>query len=131
MRQTVVFVRLVFSHFQIRISTYFISALIVLAGTYFGVLSLFPSLSKPKRKRAPKSAETEISGLGGTLKPSGVTGYQEEWIPELHLKKTPTRRGQKKATGEGPMSSGDEKVATSGPESGTEGLRRSKRGIKP
>lgn len=77
-----------------------------------------------------RPSEAEITTSSGIAKTSGVTGYQEEWIPEHILKKTPTRRGQKKVTIEGALSSGDEKVATSGPESGTEGLRRSKRGKK-
>ena len=113
----------------VRISTYIISALVVLSGIYFTVLSLFPSLSKPRRKRAPRPSEGETTPSVGTVKANGAGGYSEEWIPEHHLKKTTTRRGQKKASGA--LSSGDEKPATSGAESASsEGLRRSKRGKK-
>ena len=110
-----------------RISTWIITAAAVVTGTYFAVLSLFPSLSKPKRKRA-RGSEAEITAPVGTVKASGAA-YQEEWIPDLHLKKrgATTGRDQKKATGGVALSSGDEKVA-SGAESGTEGPRRSKRG---
>lgn len=107
------------------ISTWLISGILVVAGTYFAVLSLFPSLSKPKRKRT-RAAEAEITAPVGTVKASGA-GYQEEWIPDHHLKKTTSRRGQRKATGDVALSSGDEKV-TSGADSGNEGPRRSKRG---
>ncbi|KAF8591096.1 hypothetical protein K439DRAFT_1402735 [Ramaria rubella] len=109
------------------VTTYLVTALIVAAGGYFAVLSFFPSLSKPKRKRGPRPSEAEITSPVGSVKASGA-GYQEEWIPEHHLKKNTTRRGQKKAN-DGVVSSGDEKAATSGAES-TEGVRKSKRGKK-
>jgi len=107
-----------------RLITYLITGTLLAAGGYYAALSFFPTLSKPKRKRAPKVSEAEITAPVGTVKASGV-GYSEEWIPEHHLK--PTRKGKK---GDGALSSGDEKAATSGAESGTEGPRRSKRGKK-
>ncbi|KIJ52537.1 hypothetical protein M422DRAFT_58680 [Sphaerobolus stellatus SS14] len=105
------------------LTTYLITALVLSGVGYYAALSFFPSLSKPKRKRTVKPSEAEITAPIGTVKASGV-GYQEEWIPEHHLK--PVRKGKK---GDGVLSSGDEK-ATSGAESGTEGPRRSKRGKK-
>src|SRR5882724_5885643 len=104
-----------------RISTWMITAAAVVAGTYFAVLSLFPSLSKPKRKRV-RVSEAEITVPGGSVKASG-TGYQEEWIPDLHLKKRASGREQKKAAGSVALSSSDEKAASGG-ESGTDGPRR-------
>jgi hypothetical protein len=51
---------------------------------------------------------------------TGAGGYQEEWIPEGHLKKSGSRSSRKK-TG-GAVTSGDE--VTSGAESGAEKRRR-------
>lgn len=99
--------------------------------TYFTILSLFPSLSKPRRKRTVRLSEVETTPSVGPAKANGAGGYSEEWIPEHHLKKTTTQRGQKKSTGIGALSSGDEKTVISGAESAlSEGLRRSKRGKK-
>lgn len=57
---------------------------------------------------------------------SGAT-YEEEWIPEHHLKSA-SRKGGKKA--EGALSSGDEKSVASGGEDGAATSRKSKRGKK-
>lgn len=103
------------------ITTYLITGVILSGVGYYAAQSFFPSLNKPKRKRAVKPSTAEITAPVGTVKASGV-GYQEEWIPEHHLK--PVRKSKK---AEGALSSGDEK-APSGGESGAEGPRRSKRG---
>jgi len=108
------------------LNTYLMTALILGAGGYYAVLSFFPSTSKPKRKRVSRPSEVKITSPVGTVKASGV-GYQEEWIPEHHLKQT---RGSKKANTDTVLSSGDEKGTTSGGESGTDGPRKSKRGKK-
>ncbi|OSD06375.1 hypothetical protein PYCCODRAFT_926219 [Trametes coccinea BRFM310] len=66
---------------------------------------------QPKKRRVPP-----VSAPVGTVTATGAGGYQEEWIPEHHLKKT-----TKKSKGSGAATSGDE---ASGVESGTEGRRR-------
>jgi len=97
------------------LSTY----LIVIAGlvglSYAAYTTYVPSL-KPRRKRS-----TEVSAPVGTVTATGASGYQEEWIPEHHLKKN---KG-KKAKGDGVASSNDE---LSGGESGAE--RRTRKGKK-
>ncbi|KAH9856518.1 hypothetical protein C2E23DRAFT_881869 [Lenzites betulinus] len=65
---------------------------------------------QPKKRKA-----AQVSAPVGTVTATGVGGYQEEWIPEHHLKKA------KKTKASGIATSGDE---TSGVESGTEGRRR-------
>ncbi|KAI0833257.1 hypothetical protein BC628DRAFT_1414087 [Trametes gibbosa] len=65
---------------------------------------------QPKKRKTP-----QVSAPVGTVTATGAGGYQEEWIPEHHLKKS------KKSKASGAATSGDE---TSGVESGTEGRRR-------
>lgn len=70
---------------------------------------------QPKKSKAKKAA---VSAPVGTVTATGAGGYQEEWIPEHHLRKG---KGSKK---QGALSgtSGDE---LSGAEtSGAEGKRR-------
>lgn len=80
-------------------------------------------MPKPKRSRKPVSAnggKDAISSPVGTVTASGVGGYEEEWIPQHHLKKT---RAGKKA--DGALTSGDEMSNLSGGDtSGGEGRKR-------
>lgn len=90
-------------------STYLIVLGILGGGAYFTFLSLFPKSKKP-RFAAPPDVGAPVA-VGAT----GSGGYEEEWIPEHHLKKT-------KKTG---AITSD--VETSGGEaSGKEGPRRRK-----
>ncbi|GJE85518.1 hypothetical protein PsYK624_015970 [Phanerochaete sordida] len=76
---------------------------------YFAYLTFVP---QPKKRKVPTP-----SAPVGTVTATGAGGYQEEWIPEHHLKKPKARRGKS-----GVATSGDE---TSGPEaSGAEGRKR-------
>ena len=80
----------------------------VLGGAgYYTYLNLVP---QPKKRKTP----VQVSAPVGTVTATGAGGYQEEWIPEHHLKKAK----KTKASG---AASGDE---TSGVESATEGRRR-------
>ena len=90
-----------------RISTYLIVLSLVGFSGYYTYITLAPQ--PKKRKAAP-----QVSAPVGTVTATGAGGYQEEWIPEHHLKKT------KKSKAPG-AASGDE---TSGVESGTEGRKR-------
>jgi len=81
---------------------------------YVTYLSFVPQ-SKHK-KTAP------IPAPESTVTATGAGGYQEEWIPEHHLRKTKARKAG------GALSSGDEQSGPSGTEaSGTEGKRRGNR----
>ncbi len=78
---------------------------------YYAYSTFVPQAKKPKRKVPAVSAPV------GTVTATGAGGYQEEWIPEHHLKKPKTRR-----TKSGAFTSGDE---TSGTEvSGAETRKR-------
>jgi hypothetical protein len=82
---------------------------------YVAYLSFVPQ-TKPK-KTAPTVSAPET-----TVTATGAGGYQEEWIPEHHLRKAKGRKVR------GAVSSGDEHSGISGAEaSGTEGKRRSNR----
>ena len=71
---------------------------------YYVYLSFAP---QPKKRKAP------VVSAPVTVTATGAGGYQEEWIPEHHLKKPKARKGD---------ATGDE---TSGTElSGTEGRKR-------
>ncbi|KAG1831988.1 hypothetical protein DFJ58DRAFT_736442 [Suillus subalutaceus] len=54
-----------------------------LGGVSYAAYSAYVPSQKPKRKRP-----TQVSAPVGTVTASGSGGYQEEWIPEHHLKKT-------------------------------------------
>ncbi|KZT73099.1 hypothetical protein DAEQUDRAFT_636847, partial [Daedalea quercina L-15889] len=92
------------------LSTYLIVSLLLGGLGYYAYLSFIP---QPKKKRTPA-----VSAPIGTVTATGAGGYQEEWIPEHHLKKPKAR----KTRASGLATSGDE---TSGTElSGTEGRKR-------
>ncbi|KAI0787873.1 hypothetical protein C8Q74DRAFT_1254505 [Fomes fomentarius] len=80
----------------------------ILGGLGFYVYSTLAP--QPKKRKSPQ----QVSAPVGVVTATGAGGYQEEWIPEHHLKKSK----KTKVTG---AASGDE---TSGIESGTEGKRR-------
>lgn len=93
----------------IRLSTY-LMVLAILGGLGYIAYSSFVPQPKKSRKAA-------VSAPVGTVTATGAGGYQEEWIPEHHLRKT--KAGKKGAVS---GTSGDE---LSGAEtSGTEGKRR-------
>ncbi|KAL1697046.1 hypothetical protein GGG16DRAFT_84667 [Schizophyllum commune] len=88
-------------------TTYLIVAGILGTAGYFTYLSYAPP---PKRQRTKKSSVSTPVSVTAT----GAGGYQEEWVPEHHLKKT-------KAGRKGPAS-GDE--LSGGETSGAEGKKR-------
>lgn len=97
------------SPFAHRLTTYLITSLFLSGLGYYAYLTLVP---QPKKKKTPA-----VSAPVGTVTATGAGGYQEEWIPEHHLKKPKQRKTR--ASG---APSGDE---TSGTEvSGTEGRKR-------
>ena len=97
------------------LSTYAIVLAILSGLGYVTYLSFMP---QPKQKKT-----VPISAPESTATATGAGGYQEEWIPEHHLRKTKARKAGGTA-----LSSGDEQSGQSGAEaSGTEGKRRSSR----
>lgn len=80
---------------------------------YIAYLSFVPKKSRSKRT-VPTTAPTSVTSATAT----GAGGYQEEWIPEHHLKKP---KSGKKASGFASGTSGDEHTAEV---SGTEGRKR-------
>ena len=77
---------------------------------YYTYLSFVP---QPKKR---KTTTATVSAPVGNVTATGAGGYQEEWIPEHHLKKPKAKKTKAGAA------SGDE---TSGAElSGTEGRKR-------
>lgn len=101
------------SHTLHRLSTYAICLALLGGVAYWAYLTFVP---QPKRKGTKKA---EVSAPVGTVTATSAGGYQEEWIPEHHLRKAKGKKGD--------ATSGDE-LEASGPEtSGTEGKRRSTR----
>ncbi|KAG2157945.1 uncharacterized protein EDB93DRAFT_1246441 [Suillus bovinus] len=68
------------------LSTYLI-VFAALAGVTYTAYNAYVPSQKPKRKRP-----TQVSAPVGTVTASGASGYQEEWIPEHHLKKTKAKK---------------------------------------
>ncbi|THV02874.1 hypothetical protein K435DRAFT_652693, partial [Dendrothele bispora CBS 962.96] len=89
------------------ITTYLIVSAFVGGLAYVAYLSFVP---QPKKtKRVPP-----VSAPIGNVTATGAGGYQEEWIPEHHLRKSKKKSGV--------LSSGDE--LSGGETSGTEGRKR-------
>ena len=68
--------------FPSRWATYLIVFGILGGGAYFAFLSYFPKSKKP-RVVAPAGIDAPVS-----ITTTNSGGYEEEWIPEHHLKKT-------------------------------------------
>jgi hypothetical protein len=98
------------------LSTYAIVTAMLGALAYYAYATFFPQVKKPR-----KAAVAKVSApVAVTASTSG--GYQEEWIPEHHIKKSKTG-GKKKS---GVATSGDES-ALSGAESDAIKRRKSKK----
>ncbi|PFH53114.1 hypothetical protein AMATHDRAFT_45742 [Amanita thiersii Skay4041] len=102
------------SIFDMKLLTTYLIVLGVIGGLgYYTYLTLLP---QPKKRSKPA---TSISAPVGTVTASGAGGYQEEWIPEHHLKKNKLTKRQGGAVS---GTSGDELSPSE--TSGTEGRRR-------
>jgi hypothetical protein len=77
-------------------------------------------MPQPKQKK-----RVPVSAPAPTVTATGAGGYQEEWIPEHHLRKAKARKAG------AAVSSADEQSGLSGGEaSGTAGKRRGNRARK-
>lgn len=86
---------------------------IIGGASYYTFLALLPQTKKP-RSKATAQPSTPVSTVA-----TGAGGYEEEWIPEHHLKKTKASKKQSAAIS---GTSGDD---LSGAEtSGADGKRR-------
>jgi hypothetical protein len=100
-----------FSIFDIKLILTYIIVLGIFGGAgYLTYLSYFPQATKKTKRTEPSSITSPV----GTVTATGAGGYQEEWIPEHHLRK--------KNKSSGVATSGDELSASE--VSGTEGKRR-------
>lgn len=97
------------------LSTYLV-VFAALAGVSYATYNAYVPSQKPKRRRP-----TEVSAPVGTVTASGSGGYQEEWIPEHHLKKTKGKKTKPDNVAVSEESSSDV--------NGTEG-KRTKKGKK-
>lgn len=97
------------SIFDFKMITTYLMVIALLSGAgYLAYINLVPQPKTSRRKPIP--AKSEISAPEGNVTASGTGGYQEEWIPEHHMKK---RAGAGKRTkSQGGLTSG-----TSGDES--------------
>jgi hypothetical protein len=97
------------------LSTYAIVAALFGGLLYYAYDTFVPHTKKPRTK---KTSNVTVSAPVGTVTATGAGGYQEEWIPEHHLRKSKSSKKQGAASG----TSGDELSAVE--TSGTEGKRR-------
>ncbi|KAJ6612279.1 hypothetical protein B0H10DRAFT_306211 [Mycena sp. CBHHK59/15] len=82
------------------VSTYIVTAALLGGLIYVAYGAFAPKRStRPKRKPAPSTVSAPLGAVTAT----GAGGYQEEWIPEHHIRKPKTTR--KKS---GALTSGDE-----------------------
>jgi len=97
------------------LSTYAIVAAFLGGLCYLAYSTFVP---QAKKSRSKKTAAVSVS-TPGAVTATGAGGYQEEWIPEHHLRKS---KSSKKRSGAASGTSGDELSPTE--TSGTEGKRR-------
>lgn len=83
--------------------------------SYYTFLTLAPQTKKP-RSKAGAQPRTPVSATA-----TGAGGYEEEWIPEHHLKKTRAGTSKKQSTAVSGTSGDDHSGAEA---SGAEGKRR-------
>ncbi|KAF8968018.1 hypothetical protein BDZ97DRAFT_1975279 [Flammula alnicola] len=96
------------------LSTYAIVAAILGGLVYLAYATFVPQSKKPRAKKTTAAVSAPV----GSVTATGAGGYQEEWIPEHHLRKSKSSKKQGALSG----TSADE---LSGAEaSGTEGKRR-------
>jgi hypothetical protein len=96
------------------LSTYAIVAVFLAGLTYIAYRAFVPQGKKFKSKRATTSS---VSSPVGVVTATGSGGYQEEWIPEHHLRKA---KSSKKGRASGEELSGGET-------SGAEGKKKAKK----
>ncbi|CAA7266917.1 unnamed protein product [Cyclocybe aegerita] len=91
-----------FSIFDLKLlSTYAIVAAILGGLSYLAYRTFVPQTKKPRGK---KVSAPSVSAPVGTVTATGAGGYQEEWIPEHHLRKGKSSKKQGATSG----TSGDE-----------------------
>lgn len=83
---------------MLRITTYLITAAFIGGLGYFAWITFVGPTKKTRKPAAPKPS---ISAPVGKVTATGAGGYEEEWIPEHHLKGRKTKKA-------GALSSGDE-----------------------
>ena len=102
--------------FGYSLSTYAIVAAFFGGLCYLAYSTFFPQTKKSRSKKIPA---VSVSSPTATVTATGAGGYQEEWIPEHHLRKPKSSKKQAAATS---GTSGDE--LSPAETSGTEGKRR-------
>lgn len=102
--------------FGYSLSTYAIVAAFFGGLCYLAYSTFFPQAKKSRSKKTPAIS---VSSPAGTATATGAGGYQEEWIPEHHLRKPKSSKKKAAATS---GTSGDE--LSPAETSGAEGKRR-------
>jgi len=104
-----------FSIFDFKLLTTYAIVAVFLAGlVYIAYRSFVPQSKKSKSKKPTASS---VSSPVGVVTATGTGGYQEEWIPEHHLRKA--KPGKKNTVGGEELSGGET--------SGAEGKRKAKK----
>ncbi|KAF7318052.1 hypothetical protein HMN09_00312900 [Mycena chlorophos] len=88
------------------ITTYLMTAALLGGLGYVGYLQFGP---KPRKTKKRVAAPADVSAPVGSVTATGAGGYQEEWIPEHHMRKPKTGR---KKSGAGGLTSGDDMSAS-------------------
>ncbi|EGN99100.1 hypothetical protein SERLA73DRAFT_181916 [Serpula lacrymans var. lacrymans S7.3] len=91
------------------ISTYLVVLGLLGGASYFAYQTYMPQTKKSRRKTRP--SPSEVSAPVGAVTASGGGGYQEEWIPEHHLKKTRAGKGKKGVASSADEMSGNESAS--------------------
>ena len=102
--------------FGYSLSTYAIVAAFFGGLCYLAYSTFFPQAKKSRSKKIPT---VSVSSPTSTVTATGAGGYQEEWIPEHHLRKPKSSKKKAAATS---GTSGDE--LSPAETSGAEGKRR-------
>jgi len=118
---TVVEPEISFFDYQV-VTTYLLTGAFLAALGYYAYTTFFPQHTKRTRRAGTSAPKSAISPPVGTVTAAGAGGYEEEWIPALHLKRTKSGRKVEGVTVVGALSSADE--LSGGETSGAEPRRR-------
>lgn len=96
----------IFFHFSINISLIIrLSTYVIVAAFFAGLTYLAYCSYVPQKRSKSRKAASSAGAPAGAATATGAGGFQEEWIPEHHFRKS--KSSKKTGTGGDELSGGD------------------------